>query len=259
MKTCRLQLAFTGGIIMEILLLGTIHLEETTDYIQLSDETKGKLVDEQFEILTNDLATFQPNQIFVEYPFSLQVNLDTLYQNYLKTNSLFKNEIYQIGFRLAKRLQHEKIYAVDWNEAIPGLKELDAISDEHSVYEFQQILTRASEQMKTISSKLNAGNIIELFKFINSPKQTRLDHQTYSDLMILNDEIAFEWVANYWYYRNLKIVQNIRKSIEQGTQRALILYGAGHNYLLQQLLEDIPEITVIPYSDYTSNHQNPML
>ena len=236
---------------MEILLLGTLHLEETTDNLQFSEETRGKLGEEQFEILTNELAAFQPSQIFVEYPYKMQEKLDTQYQDYLNTNVLHKNEIYQIGFRLAKKLQHEKVYAVDWNEEIAGLRGLEAISDEQSITEFQQILKRANEQMTAFSSKLDEGNSIEFFKLVNSPEQNLLNHQIYTDSMMLNDEVAFEWVANYWYYRNLKIVQNIRKSIKQGAQKALILYGAGHNYLLQQQLQDLPDIKVIPYGEYT--------
>ncbi|MER2039073.1 MAG: DUF5694 domain-containing protein [Solibacillus sp.] len=237
---------------MEILLLGTIHLEETTDMVQLNKEARNKFDEEQFEILTDDLAFFQPEQIFVEYPYKMQEQLDAQYKDFsLNGRPLQRNEIYQIGFRLASKLGQKKIYAVDWNEEISGIKGLEAITDEQSVTALQKLLQKTTVKMQTVSSKIQTGNIVEFFKFINTAEQNLQDHQLYVDLMLLQDEVAFEWVANYWYYRNLKIVQNIRKSIEQGTQKAVIIYGAGHNYLLQQMLQDDPQITVTPYGEYT--------
>ena len=57
----------------------------------------------------------------------------------------------------------------------------------------------------------------------------RLNHQLYVDLMSIPDERAFDLVVNYWYYRNLKIVQNINKSLKADTKRAIVLCGGAHN------------------------------
>ena len=56
-----------------------------------------------------------------------------------------------------------------------------------------------------------------------------LNHQLYVDLMSIPDERAFDLVVNYWYYRNLKIVQNINKSLKADTKRAIVLCGGAHN------------------------------
>ncbi|MEK4080608.1 DUF5694 domain-containing protein [Solibacillus sp. FSL K6-1126] len=66
-----------------------------------------------------------------------------------------------------------------------------------------------------------------------------------------DDEIAFEWISKYWYYRNLRIARNIKKSILPETKRSVILYGSGHNYLLKQLLEEDESIKVIQYGDWS--------
>ena len=206
--------------------------------------------EQQFEILTNDLATFKPNQIFVEYPYKLQHELHAIYKNNVASPTLQRNEIYQIGFRLANKLSLDTITAVDWNEEIHGLPGLETLSQGHCAHEFSEIMHRANQLATNYSAKLKEGNIIDLFKFINSKEQNKLNHQIYLDLLALEDNSAFNWVVNYWYYRNLKIVQNIRKSIKPSTKRAILIYGAGHNYLLKQQLEDITNVQVISYGDY---------
>lgn len=77
-------------------------------------------------------------------------------------------------------------------------------------------------------------------KFIKLAEQTKIGHQTYIELMLLEDEIAFNWVSNYWYYRNLKIAKNIHHAKLDGKNKALVLYGAGHNYLLHNFLGEMP-------------------
>ncbi|WP_430010637.1 DUF5694 domain-containing protein [Metasolibacillus fluoroglycofenilyticus] len=46
----------------------------------------------------------------------LQKQLNTIYHSTDWNTDFKENEIYQIGFRLAKMLKHNTIYAVDWNE-----------------------------------------------------------------------------------------------------------------------------------------------
>ncbi|ATP39976.1 hypothetical protein CSE16_07890 [Solibacillus sp. R5-41] len=235
---------------MELLLLGTIHLESTTDAVQMGEVDRKKLGNKQFEELVNVLQEFEPEQIFVEFPMDYQPELDRQYKEYINENGqLNSNEVYQIGFRLAKKLNHSSIYTVDWNEEIANLKGLEDITEEQSVKQIQNILNGANIQMEQISEKLKGSSIIELFKFINSKEQSRVNHQIYVDLLQMSDEIAFDWVVNYWYYRNLKIVKNIMAVKKDGLKKGLIIYGAGHNYLLSQFLGEIEGITVRCFGD----------
>ena len=232
---------------MEFLLLGTIHLNENTDLVQLGQGELLKFREEEFEQLVNELRKFAPEQIFVEFPVGYQQQLDKEYEAYLTNESpLGHNEVYQIAFRLAKKLHHDRVYTVDWNEEIPNLKGLEDIQDKSAL---QQILGRGEELMKQITEKIRSTGIIETFQFINSNELDHLNHQIYIDLMQLDDEIAFNWVANYWYYRNLRIVKNIMAAKKDGAKKGLILYGFGHNYLLKQQLQEIEGITVKSFGE----------
>ncbi len=234
---------------MEILLVGTVHLGYTPDLIQLSEEEKSKFGETHFEQLTNDLASFKAEQIFVEYPFTLQEQLHNNYASQDVSDDFKQGEIYQIAFRLARKLGHDSVYAVDWNEQLPGIIDLGELANGPSKDEFQQIMSRAATMMESEKKWVQQGDIIQLFKSLSTKENNVLNHQLYVDLMSLSDERAFDWVVNYWYYRNLKIVQNIKKSLKADTKRAVILCGGAHNYLVGQQLEDHADITVINYGD----------
>ncbi|WP_339171445.1 DUF5694 domain-containing protein [Solibacillus sp. FSL R5-0691] len=239
---------------MEILLVGTCHLSDTSDLNTLSVKDKRKYNDRDFEKLAIDLAKFQADQVFVEYPFHLQEYLNSVYRSaeVEEVNEDFKeNEIYQIGFRLAKKLGHDAIYAVDWNEQPEESIDLGLVAEGQSKTEFEEIMNRVQFVLEKLSTIIQQGDIIELYKYINTQQYNVNDHQVYVDLMQLDDKIAFEWVTKYWYYRNLKIVRNIKKSTLPETKRAVILYGSAHNYLLKQLLEEDESIKVIPYGHWS--------
>lgn len=239
---------------MEILLVGTFHFSDTSDLNTLSEKDKRKYSDSDFEKLAIDLAKFQADQVFVEYPFHLQEHLTSIYRSaeVEEINEAFKkNEIYQIGFRLAKILGHDAIYAVDWNEQPEESIDLGLVAEGESKTEFEKIMNRVKLVLEKLSTIIQQGDIIELYKYINSYENIVNDHKVYLDLMQLDDEMAFEWVMRYWYYRNSKIVRNIKKSILPESKRAVILYGGGHTYLLKQMLKDDESIKVIQYGDWS--------
>lgn len=147
-------------------------------------------------------------------------------------------------------LGHDAIYAVDWHEEPEESISLSLVAEGNSRVEYEEIMDRIKIVMKKLSTIIQQGDIIELYKYINSRQYILNDHKVYLDLMQLEDEIAFEWVSKYWYYRNLRIVRNIKQSIRPEAKRAVILYGGGHNYLIKQQLEDDPSIKVIHYGDW---------
>lgn len=232
---------------MEIMLLGTMHiaLDNNFDIDHLSNEDKMVFSNHNFEQFVQLLAQYEPDQIFVEIPATSQNSLDALYGRYIQgEHALQYNETEQIAFRLAKRLQHERLWAIDWNESLPHIPNIDGLSSDAG---FHHIMEKANAQMQLFSTAMKEKNMIETFQLLNSEEQTKKDHDIYVSLMMLEDENAFEWVANYWYYRNLKMAKHIRSSLQKTSTKALILCGAAHNYLLKQFLNEVPDYTVVNF------------
>lgn len=127
---------------MEILLVGTIHLGETPDIHTLAEDDKKKYNDVHFKQLAADIAKFQSDQVFVEYPFELQKQLNAIYRSAEVNEDFKENEVYQIGFRLAKMLGHDAIYAVDWHEEPDESINLGLVAEGKSKAEYEKIMDR---------------------------------------------------------------------------------------------------------------------
>ncbi len=229
---------------MEITLVGTMHIaiENKIDVVHLSDEDKTIYNDQDFEQFVHLLAQYEPDQIFVEIPTTSQRDLDALYKRYIQgEHALQYNETEQIAFRLAKQLQHDKLWAIDWNESLPHIPDIDDLSSDPA---FQCIMEKANAQMQLFSTAMKEKSMMEAFLLLNSEEQTKKNHELYTDLMMMDNAYAFEWVANYWYYRNLRMAQNIRSSLKGTSTKVLVLCGAAHNYLLKQFLSEVAGYTV---------------
>lgn len=236
---------------MEILLVGTIQLGFIPDSNTLGEIEPFSYSDVHYEQLTADFAKFQADQVFVEFPFESHKYLNTIYRSKDVNEGFKESVIYQIGFRLAKKLGHKGIYAVDWNEQFEGVMDIGLVAEGKSKVEYEEIMKRIHTQIDKTFSIAQQGDMIKLYKYINSREFIANDHRVYVDLMQLEDEIAFEWVTKYWYYRNLRIVKNIKKLMKPETKRAVIVYEAANTYLIKQQLEDQASIKIIQYGDWS--------
>lgn len=108
---------FPGKPTAAVMLLGTFHFQDTglDDYqpqfnIDIFSERRQQEVGEVVE----HLAQFQPTKIAVERRPERQEETDQSYLAYLRGEfQLPGSELYQLGFRLAQRLNHHKLYCVD--------------------------------------------------------------------------------------------------------------------------------------------------
>uniref|UniRef100_A0AB33KZV3 TraB/GumN family protein n=1 Tax=Tenacibaculum sp. Pbs-1 TaxID=3238748 RepID=A0AB33KZV3_9FLAO len=101
----------------KISILGTFHFANTTDYsaIIIEDLNSSK---RQLELkkLVENLAKFKPTKILVEREPILTDSLSKKLIDFKKGKyELPNNELYQIGFRLAKELNLNKIYGIDYH------------------------------------------------------------------------------------------------------------------------------------------------
>ena len=101
-----------GNKKIKVYLLGTFHFAQTEDkYDILEDKHQENILE-----LCNLIVKQKPNKVFVErqpeYEFQNKVN--KLFNRYKENDTIpYKNEIYQVGFRVAKRLGHPQVYQCD--------------------------------------------------------------------------------------------------------------------------------------------------
>jgi hypothetical protein len=101
----------------QVLLLGTFHFRDANvDAYEPKHAVNimSAIRQREVEDLVDRLARFAPTKVAVEARAERQPQLDSLYREYRAGKwELAENEIYQIGFRLAKRMGHARVYAVD--------------------------------------------------------------------------------------------------------------------------------------------------
>lgn len=214
----------------------------------MSEEQKQNIQEEQFQKLVETLVDFAPSQIFVEYPYSMQDNLHNLFVTDEVSDSFKRNEIYRIAFQLARKLELSTVQAVDWNESVPGIPDIGAILEGPDGETLREILMKF-ERLNYFEKELLSRDLVDYFRHINHDAIIQQGHMPYVEMMAVNDD-AFEWTARYWYYRNLKIVQLMKRTWLPDTERALLLIGAGHSYLVRQQLLEEPRYKVITYDEW---------
>ena len=107
---------------LEVLLLGTFH------FANFNPENNGDIVDikirdilneteqNELELISDKIKAFNPDKIFVEVMYNSQNKLDSIYTSF-STNDYSKekrDELTQLAFRTAKKLNHKKLYAMDY-------------------------------------------------------------------------------------------------------------------------------------------------
>ena len=153
--------------------------------------------------------------------------------------AVLKNEKFQIAFRLGKTLGLDKIYAIDNDTLVKD------ISDDKPEY----VKNAYDKHWKSMD--IGGGSILEMLRNINSDEWSYHNQQLY----VANNEIGAgvsyagaECLAS-WYERNLKIFANLQK-LSRNHKRVFSLYGAGHLYILRELVKFSENMELVDHRDY---------
>ncbi|TBW29972.1 DUF5694 domain-containing protein [Gramella sp. KN1008] len=218
----------------------------------------------EIELLLKSLSEFKPTKILLEVSRKENDSLLTArYQQYLKGEYDIcekRNEIFQLGFRLAEQLGHQDIYAsdvkgsnwfgaeIDWDnyDEAAYQRSLDQYKKTHR-YDYEEIY-ETHDSLKTVTT------LTEYFKLLNDPEDRLKSHQAYLTNTILTGAgdlyIGADIVAR-WYQRNLKIFANTYDLADFSKEdRILLIYGAGHVWQLRQLFKDSPDFEYVEINEY---------
>ncbi len=256
----------------EVMILGTFHFAypnldrikiEEKDQLDFTSPERQK----EIEQLVEQIAQFKPTKIAVELKTWSQHKIDSLYNEYLKGNyELPINESYQVGFRLAKMLNHKRVYCVDaWgniNEFFDGdninvftpKKEKLSMFEKLKAYS-DSLLTADKDNVDERNSSVYNKTLQEILYESNQPDKISRDHASYLNNLFLFEEhegdySGVDWLSASWFNRNMRIFRNIQRITESADDRIFILYGSGHLYLLQSLLAESQRYNVVSVLDY---------
>lgn len=244
----------------KVFLVGSFHFEYyNEDAYKIDKENQVDIlsVKKQKELkeLLNYISLFKPTKILIEaLP---KWNAVTKYNSYKNGKKpLGKDERMQIGFRLAETFKLDTLYSIDAGSVTDDLvKSKDStiigpyIGEIFSGYQFRsnENYRRFDDYDTKLSLELP---LLDYFKYMNSPKVMLRDYGRY----LLGDFKLGEFrgadaLALEWYDRNLRIFRNIQRITTSPKDRVLVLFGAGHIAILDQLFKVSPEYDYIKFGD----------
>lgn len=240
----------------ELMILGTFHFHSPDNGDRF--HSAAAIPERQQEILdvVEILERFCPTKIAVEHKPEFSAKLLEQYQAYVRGETgLGPGEVQQIAFRLAKRLEHRQLYCVDWNEAVPYVGSVFQWMSEHTSEHIEELDRRAETVYAREQEHLANSTLLEHFILLNQPSRALEDHKSYLDYALLGDEqdpAGAKWVAQYWYYRNLRIWKNVTELFQDPDEKILLLIGAGHLHYLRQIFSDAGTVRMVDTVDFLS-------
>jgi hypothetical protein len=244
---------------IQVMVVGTWHFaNHNRDLINVeSEDVRSPRRQAELERLTEVLAEFQPTKIMVERVAPDPDLIDPGYAVFTPATLMERrDETAQLGYRLAYRLGHRKVYAIDEQPKLGGAEyfpfgpvaEFDRTRGRGDLME--RVQTRGSAMMKDFAEKQKTMSIAALLAEGNEPGFGGGISPYYELLSVGNGEAQPGAELNAMYYmRNAKIFTKLASLAEPG-DRILVVYGAGHNYWLRHFASQTPgyiNIDPIPF------------
>jgi hypothetical protein len=266
------------------MLLGVYHFDNPglDKYnLEIDDYFSDKRQNEIAEVVAL-LSDFSPTKIMIEQKPSSQKRIDSLYRSFinnqldLNTLERGRNEIYQLGFNLANKLNLKQLYCVDANGNWLG-PYADFIADTLSLSDYLEEEELSKKDISVRNERFRKQTIRENLAFTNQWDNILDNHRYYIDVaMRVKDTVgiyftyqeaaqvideneylmrSFDFnnigveLVTEWYKRNFFIYRNILEKSSKG-DKVLIIFGQGHIPILHHLLENNPRYKVVSSLDY---------
>lgn len=264
---------FLGQPTARIMLLGTFHFEDRgvdrykpqVGFDVFSERRQAEIVE-----VVERLAKFRPQKIAVERRAQDQPEIDVSYGDYLEGRfQLPGDEVYQLGFRLAKHLGHRRVYCVNaWGRYYEPAVDIEAHVQEHGLdraylddllsphtpdayarehgqehllSQWEPRFNELYEHEDQLKAQVSLREVL-----LRSNDQTLIvrGHGHYLvDRFKVGEDGEYpgvDWVTA-WYNRNLRIFCNLQRITETPEERILLIIGGGHLAILRHCVLASPE------------------
>lgn len=242
---------------LQVLLIGSSHwnnyeqagldVAQTNEIDILSERYQTEL-----EQISREIADFNPDKIFVERTLEFQPKLDSLYGLY--TNSKWgenkRNEIYQLGFRVASQLNHTKVYGIDYRSTSFPYDSLITVMEMANQVKLLNKFKLDFGEYEDLYNFLvkNKKPLLDIFTFLNNSEQRKLDIDWYlsgaNSAGTLDNDIG-SFLASEWIKRNIYSYGLIQKYVDESDERIMILMGASHIAVLEHLMESNSTLEIV--------------
>lgn len=228
----------------EVLVLGVYHMDNPgRDVFNMAaDDVLAPKRQAEIAEVVAVLERFRPTKIAVEADFSSDRAAED-YTDYLAGEyELTRNEIDQLGLRLASKLGHETVYPVDVDGDFPFPRLNDHVEAHDLSEQFGALMEEIGAMVEAQGEYLASHSVLETLLFMNSEEKVAADVGFYYRQAHFGE--PWNWagadLVAAWFERNIRIYSNIVDLVESPNERILVIYGAGHLGWLQQNFTNDP-------------------
>ncbi len=230
---------------VQVMVLGTYHFGNPGADLHNVQADDVLLPRRQAELdaVARALARFRPTLVAVESPADkLPERALPRYADFVAgRGEVRRNEIDQIGFRLARRLGHSRVIGID----APGEFPFEALQAQAEAQgrgaELQRSIDEIGAGTKAFEARTRSATIGALLRSLNEPARIREDHAWYVGALRYGAGPVQPGAALLaaWTARNIAICARLVQSVQPG-DRVVVVYGSGHGFLLRQCVQQMP-------------------
>lgn len=231
---------------IKVLNIGVFHFNGTTD--NLDTKYDSNLNKNEIDEICEDISKFKPTIICVEELYSNTDELNKVYIKFKKNkpiSSYKNNEILELGFKIAKKMNLAKIYCID-DDMGYDYKKIEKIAEKTKSYFFLR------EYNKTINTEgLNLKKtILELNKKNSYTFLINQNANLFTHVYSSNKKYEGADEASKFYQRNLRMYSNLNKIEVEENDRILIISGVTHAAFFDLFLSGSPKYEMVDLGEY---------
>lgn len=235
----------------QVMIVGTFHMANPNKDLHnvKSQDVLTEQFQTQLEAVAGQLSRFKPTKVMVEWP---QQTASERYQQYLQGKlPESRNEVVQLGFRLAKANQLKQVIGIDSDGSFPYGK-VKAWAEANNK---TNILDTANKMGAEITSQIETmqqnTSLSEILAFLSSPDHSQFGQRYYTQMLLVghDDEQPGAELLSAWASRNYRICARLLQNLDDG-ERAVVFYGSGHLYYLRRCIIDAPGVSLVEPDAY---------
>lgn len=261
---------------VEVLLLGTYHMDNPgLDEVNVdADDVLAPKRQAEIEALVDRLAEWNADRVAVERPHDRSEELNERYREYRSGERAYdeeesfpsphserdgsatecRSEVVQVGFRLADRLGHDRVAAVD-EHPDESRYESDPFEGREvdSTRKTDVALADPEEMGRAVDERLASSTVVEYHRWLNRGELGRDNHDLMFDRGVRADtesRFGSPTALAYWYDRNVRMVHHVWRTMDEADERVVFVVGNGHVRALRHLLTEAPmfhPVSPLPY------------
>jgi Family of unknown function (DUF5694) len=236
---------------VQVMIVGTFHMANPGHDLHNvhADDVLAPKRQTELAAMAAALDRFRPTKVAVEWPKS---RVDERYPQYLAgTLPPSRNEVVQLGFRLAKLARAQGVYGIDADGDFP----YEPVQTYATAHGDTGILSAQNARLDVatadVQSILDHQGIAPALRYINGSRGPSRDNSFYRAMLLIgqSDSQPGADLLTAWYHRNFLICSNLLQLAKPG-DRIVVFYGYGHAFLLRQCVTETTGYQLVEANQY---------